>query len=66
VIQPLGSGHSTKTLDFSGDAPALKQIGIEPATEEEAADTVKVMGGEDWALWVDALNGPGLPWPTGP
>jgi enoyl-[acyl-carrier protein] reductase/trans-2-enoyl-CoA reductase (NAD+) len=60
VIQPLGSGHGTKTLDFSGDAPALKQIWIEPATEEEAADTVKVMGGEDWALWVEALNDRGL------
>jgi len=29
---------------------------LEPATEEEIADTVKVMGGEDWKLWMDALK----------
>ncbi|MFF0250130.1 enoyl-[acyl-carrier-protein] reductase FabV [Streptosporangium sandarakinum] len=57
VIQPIGEGYVTKTLDFSGETPALKQIWVEPATEAEQADTVKVMGGEDWALWVDALIG---------
>ncbi|MEU9835915.1 enoyl-[acyl-carrier-protein] reductase FabV [Streptosporangium sp. NPDC048047] len=55
VIQPIGEGYVTKTLDFSGEVPALKQIWVEPATEAEQADTIKVMGGEDWALWVDAL-----------
>lgn len=29
---------------------------LEPATEEEIADTVKVMGGEDWQLWIEALK----------
>ena len=29
---------------------------LEPATEEEIADTVKVMGGEDWLLWMEALK----------
>lgn len=29
---------------------------LEPATEQEIADTVKVMGGEDWVLWMDALK----------
>lgn len=29
---------------------------LDPATEEEIADTVKVMGGEDWQLWMDALK----------
>lgn len=29
---------------------------LEPATEEEIADTVKVMGGEDWQLWLEALK----------
>lgn len=57
VIQPLGQGYSTKTLDFSGVAPVLKEVQVEPATDAERADTIKVMGGEDWALWVDALIG---------
>jgi len=29
---------------------------LEPATEEEIADTIKVMGGEDWLLWMEALK----------
>ncbi|TLQ39982.1 trans-2-enoyl-CoA reductase family protein [Ruoffia tabacinasalis] len=33
---------------------------LEPATEEEIADTVKVMGGEDWQLWMEALKEAGV------
>lgn len=29
---------------------------LEPATEQEIADTVKVMGGEDWEIWMKALK----------
>ncbi|MGJ6969444.1 enoyl-[acyl-carrier-protein] reductase FabV [Streptosporangium sp. G11] len=60
VIQPLGAGYSTKTLDVSDDKPALKEIWVEPGSDTERADTIKVMGGEDWALWVDALAERGL------
>ncbi|WP_433423607.1 enoyl-[acyl-carrier-protein] reductase FabV [Microtetraspora malaysiensis] len=57
VIQPIGAEHVTKTLEFDEDGtPHLKEIRVQPATDEEAADTVKVMGGEDWARWVDALE----------
>ncbi|GAA4188326.1 trans-2-enoyl-CoA reductase family protein [Streptosporangium oxazolinicum] len=60
VIQPLGKGYSTKTLDVSGDEPALKEIWVEAGSDAERADTIKVMGGEDWALWFDALADRGL------
>ncbi|MEV8637977.1 enoyl-[acyl-carrier-protein] reductase FabV [Streptosporangium sp. NPDC051023] len=60
VIQPIGQAFETKTLDFGGAEPALREIRIEPATEQEIIDTIKVMGGEDWALWVDALVGRAL------
>lgn len=33
---------------------------LEPATEEEIAETVKVMGGEDWQLWMEALKEAGV------
>jgi len=36
--------------------PVLQEVGIEVATDEEVAETVAVMGGEDWARWVDALE----------
>ncbi len=33
---------------------------LEPATEEEARGTVAVMGGEDWEMWIDALQEAGV------
>jgi len=61
VIKPLGAAHTTRTLDFSPDGTAaLNEVTAEPATEEEAAATVKVMGGEDWGRWITALTDRGL------
>ena len=58
VIKPIGEKYTSKTVDFlTGE---VKEITAEPATEEEIAHTVKVMGGEDWRLWVKALEGAGL------
>ncbi|XVU22116.1 bifunctional NADH-specific enoyl-ACP reductase/trans-2-enoyl-CoA reductase [Actinoplanes sp. CA-054009] len=57
VIKPLGAAHTTRTLEFDRDGePALREITVEPATQDEADATVRVMGGEDWALWVRALT----------
>jgi enoyl-[acyl-carrier protein] reductase/trans-2-enoyl-CoA reductase (NAD+) len=61
VIKPLGAAHTTRTLSFSPDGtPALEESTAEPATPEEAAETVKVMGGEDWGRWITALTERGL------
>ncbi|HSV55725.1 MAG TPA: bifunctional NADH-specific enoyl-ACP reductase/trans-2-enoyl-CoA reductase, partial [Magnetospirillaceae bacterium] len=55
VIKPLGSPYEGRSLDvFTGK---ISTALVQPATEEEAAQTVKVMGGEDWELWVRALSG---------
>jgi enoyl-[acyl-carrier protein] reductase/trans-2-enoyl-CoA reductase (NAD+) len=62
VIKPLGAAYSTKTLDFDIDGtPTLRDVTLEPATEAEAEATVRVMGGDDWARWIDALTERGLP-----
>lgn len=54
VLKPFGKTFTGKTLDpFTGE---LKEISAEPATEEEAAATVKVMGGEDWERWISSLS----------
>ncbi len=54
VLKPLGKTYSNTTVDpMTGE---LSQVEIEPATEEEAAATEKVMGGEDWQLWIRALE----------
>ena len=57
TILPVGSPHKSKTLalDFPNRAAVLKDVAIDPATDEEIADTVVVMGGEDWQMWVNRL-----------
>ncbi|WP_327003295.1 trans-2-enoyl-CoA reductase family protein [Dactylosporangium sp. NBC_01737] len=57
VIKPLGSAHTTRTLEFDSDGtPLLREVTAQPAGEAEAADTVQVMGGEDWSRWITALE----------
>jgi enoyl-[acyl-carrier protein] reductase/trans-2-enoyl-CoA reductase (NAD+) len=58
VIKPIGEAYRGKTLDMLTGKIAVS--GAEPATEEEIAGTIKVMGGEDWELWIDALEKEGV------
>ncbi len=58
VIKPVGAAYSGATLDpFTGK---ISVASAEPATDEEIAATIKVMGGEDWELWMDALEAEGV------
>ncbi|RJE76281.1 enoyl-[acyl-carrier-protein] reductase FabV [Pseudoalteromonas citrea] len=54
VLKPIGNDVTTKNLNTS--ARTIGDITVEAANEDEIANTVKVMGGEDWELWVDALK----------
>lgn len=54
VLKPIQQGYTAKNLNT--DTLKIADITVEPATEEEIAQTVKVMGGEDWELWIDALQ----------
>ncbi len=54
VVKPIGQQFRGKTVDIK--TGALSDVVAEPATEEEIAETVKVMGGEDWMDWISALN----------
>ena len=58
AIRPLGDPLAVKTLEVGKGE--VRDIVLEPASEEEAAATVQVMGGEDWELWVDALRTGGV------
>ncbi|MBV9011004.1 MAG: enoyl-[acyl-carrier-protein] reductase FabV [Pseudonocardiales bacterium] len=61
VIKPIGQAYRTKTLIFDDDgAPLLREIEVPAAEDDDVTGTVKVMGGEDWARWVDALEERGL------
>ena len=54
VIKPIGNSYSGITVDMMSGV--FSTAHAEPATEEETANTIKVMGGEDWELWIDALS----------
>ena len=58
VLKPKGSPYTNKSIDFEADK--LTEITLDTATDEEVADTIKVMGGEDWQLWVEYLAAQGL------
>ncbi len=53
-LKPFGQAYTSKTLDT--DKAEVNEITIEPASEQEASDTVAVMGGEDWKWWIEALE----------
>ncbi len=53
VLKPIGNSYTTKGLNT--DTLKITEVSVEPASEEEIANTVKVMGGEDWEMWVEAL-----------
>lgn len=53
ALKPIGESFEGATVDFNSGE--LRPISLEPASDEEVADTIKVMGGEDWQLWIDAL-----------
>lgn len=58
VLKPIGKTFTNKTVDFhTGN---VSQVSIEPATDEDIENTVTVMGGEDWAMWIDALQSENL------
>ena len=58
MIKPLGETHHVKTINV--DKGEVYETDFEPADEEETANTVTVMGGEDWEFWVDALHEAGV------
>ncbi|SHI45419.1 enoyl-[acyl-carrier protein] reductase / trans-2-enoyl-CoA reductase (NAD+) [Clostridium cavendishii DSM 21758] len=54
VLKPIGESFKSKTVDFH--TKEVKDVTIEPASEDEIRQTVGVMGGEDWNLWIEALK----------
>ena len=53
VLKPVGKSFRNKTVDT--DKGVVSEVSIDPANEAEIADTVAVMGGEDWEMWMNAL-----------
>lgn len=58
TLKPIGRRVEERTLDT--DKREIKQVVLEAASAEEIADTVAVMGGEDWEMWIARLAAEGL------
>lgn len=58
VLKTIGKPYTTKTVDTN--SREVSEVTIEPGTQEEINGTVKVMGGEDWELWIKALQEAGV------
>lgn len=58
VLKPIAQSYTAKNLNT--DTLKIADMTVEPANDEEIAATVKVMGGEDWELWIKALNEAGV------
>jgi enoyl-[acyl-carrier protein] reductase/trans-2-enoyl-CoA reductase (NAD+) len=58
ALKPVGQPFTNKTIEL--DSEKVVPITLQPATDQEVADTVAVMGGEDWEMWIAALLDEGL------
>ncbi|MDY6069542.1 MAG: enoyl-ACP reductase FabV [Opitutales bacterium] len=58
VLKTVGEEYRAKSVDTDKDC--IKDVVVPVATEKEVFDTVKVMGGDDWKLWIDALDKAGV------
>lgn len=58
VLKPIDQSFDGKTLNT--DTAEIQPVHLEPASEKEIADTINVMGGEDWEMWITLLKKEGL------
>ncbi len=58
VLKPKVAPYTNKTMDFNSGV--VSTVTLDIATPEEVADTVGVMGGQDWEMWIDALQAANL------
>lgn len=54
TLKPIGDPFVGPTLDTDKDQ--IKEVTLDTATQQDIDDTVAVMGGEDWEMWINALN----------
>ena len=53
VLKPIGESYTNKNLNTTNGV--VDEVTIQPAEGDDVANTIAVMGGEDWEMWLDAL-----------
>ena len=54
VLKPIGQSFTNNTVDFHSGK--VTSVTIEPCSGDDIENTVIVMGGEDWSMWINALK----------
>jgi len=57
-LKPIGETYTNKNLNTGNGI--VNEVTIEPANDDDIAQTIAVMGGEDWEMWIDALLAAGV------
>ncbi|MEK9648726.1 MAG: enoyl-ACP reductase FabV [Gammaproteobacteria bacterium] len=58
TLKPIGRNITMRGINT--DKEEIQEMSVEAASDEEIANTVAVMGGEDWQMWIDALKNSGV------
>ena len=58
TLKPIGKSITQRGINT--DKKVIEEVTLEAANDEEIANTVAVMGGEDWQMWIDALDEAGV------
>lgn len=58
ALKPIGETYVSTAIDTNKDV--IIEASVEPATDEEVENTVTVMGGQDWEIWLNALGEAGV------
>nr|WP_315153733.1 enoyl-ACP reductase FabV [uncultured Flavobacterium sp.] len=58
TLKPIGGVYTNKTVDFHSGK--VSEISIQPCEGDDIENTVAVMGGEDWSMWIEALKADNL------
>ena len=58
TLKPIGGDAVQKGVNT--DKEEVQDFHLEQATQDEIDNTVAVMGGEDWQMWIDALDDAGV------
>ncbi len=58
TLKPIGNTFTDKTVDFH--TGVVKPVSIDPCSDEDIANTIAVMGGEDWKMWITKLKNAGV------
>ncbi len=58
TLKPVGKNITMRGINT--DKETIQEFSLDAANDQEIADTVAVMGGEDWQMWIDALDEAGV------